>query len=138
MGATWVDSITRRSVHYSPLCTVVSFSSFFPPQVLCFCIFPHKILSITPTLLVSKTMATLVLLRAASRRMMPPATSLVTMRALFFSTRVSDNFLSGASSLYAESMAELYENDPSSVPEVSSVDVYFHHHHHPSLFTRKV
>ena len=74
-------------------------------------------------------MATLVL-RAASRRMMPPATSLVTMRALFFSTRVSDNFLSGASSLYAESMAELYENDPSSVPEVSSVDVYFHHHHH--------
>ena len=69
-----------------------------------------------PTPSIFQTMATLVLLRAASRRMTPP--SLVTMRALF-STRASDNFLSGASSLYAESMAEMYENDPTSVPEVS-------------------
>lgn len=77
-------------------------------------------------------MATLVLLRAAYRHRMtaPPvatATSLATMRALF-STRASDCFLSGASSLYAESMAEMYENDPSSVPVVSSVvDVFFNH-----------
>ena len=38
-----------------------------------------------------------------------------------FSTQAksSDNFLSGASGLYAESMLEQYENDPNSVPEVS-------------------
>ena len=38
-----------------------------------------------------------------------------------FSTQAkssSDNFLSGQSSLYAESMFEQYENDPNSVPEV--------------------
>ena len=35
-----------------------------------------------------------------------------------FSTR-SDNFLSASSALYAESMLEMYENDPNSVPEVS-------------------
>lgn len=41
--------------------------------------------------------------------------------AAVFSTQVkssSDNFLSGQSSLYAESMFEQYENDPNSVPEV--------------------
>lgn len=40
--------------------------------------------------------------------------------AAVFSTKAksSDNFLSGASSLYAESMLEMYENDPNSVPEV--------------------
>jgi hypothetical protein len=37
-----------------------------------------------------------------------------------FSTHAKskDNFISGASSLYAESMFEMYENDPNSVPEV--------------------
>lgn len=37
-----------------------------------------------------------------------------------FSTHAKskDNFISGASSLYAESMLEMYENDPNSVPEV--------------------
>ena len=30
----------------------------------------------------------------------------------------SESFLSGASSLYAEAMLEMYENDPNSVPEV--------------------
>ena len=41
--------------------------------------------------------------------------------AAVFSTQAkssSDNFLSGQSSLYAESMFEQYENDPNSVPEV--------------------
>ena len=40
--------------------------------------------------------------------------------AAAFSTQAksSDNFLSGQSSLYAESMLEMYENDPNSVPEV--------------------
>ena len=41
--------------------------------------------------------------------------------AAVFSTHAkssSDNFLSGQSSLYAESMFEQYENDPNSVPEV--------------------
>lgn len=41
--------------------------------------------------------------------------------AAVFSTKAkssSDNFLSGQSSLYAESMFEQYENDPNSVPEV--------------------
>jgi hypothetical protein len=140
-----VDSITRRSVNcrYPPLRCLfllhyyrtmevgwkVSFAAFlaaFPAQNLVH----HPNSS-------SFEMATLVLLRAASRRMTPPATSLVTMRALF-STRASDNFLSGASSLYAESMAEMYAIDPSSVPEVSSVDVYFHQSSSSSLFTRKV
>lgn len=46
--------------------------------------------------------------------------------AAVFSTQAkssSDNFLSGQSSLYAESMFEQYENDPNSVPE--SWRVYF-------------
>ena len=43
--------------------------------------------------------------------------------AAVFSTKTksSDNFLSGASSLYAEGMLEMYENDPNSVPEVSLI-----------------
>lgn len=40
--------------------------------------------------------------------------------AVFSTHSKSDNFLSGASSLYAESMLEMYENDPNSVPEVST------------------
>lgn len=49
--------------------------------------------------------------------------SLRSASAALFSTHAkdssNDNFLSGASSLYAESMLEMYENDPDSVPEVS-------------------
>ena len=46
--------------------------------------------------------------------------------AAVFSTKAksSDNFLSGASSLYAESMLEMYENDPNSVPEVRFIILY--------------
>jgi len=47
--------------------------------------------------------------------------------AAVFSTQAkssSDNFLSGQSSLYAESMFEQYENDPNSVPEVRYLIVF--------------
>ena len=48
--------------------------------------------------------------------------------AAVFSTKAksSDNFLSGASSLYAESMLEMYENDPNSVPEVRFIIIYYY------------
>lgn len=48
--------------------------------------------------------------------------------AAVFSTQAkssSDNFLSGQSSLYAESMFEQYENDPNSVPEVRYLALQF-------------
>ena len=48
--------------------------------------------------------------------------------AAVFSTKAksSDNFLSGASSLYAESMLEMYENDPNSVPEVRFIIICYY------------
>ena len=77
------------------------------------------------------------LLRAASRRAgcglarrgrVPAAgrsALLPAVRRAAFSTQPqkSDSFLSGASSIYAESMLDMYEHDPDSVPEVRAVDV---------------
>ena len=77
------------------------------------------------------------LLRAASRRAacglrrggsvpsgrtVPRGTSGAAAAPLSTQTRKSDSFLSGASSIYAESMLDMYENDPDSVPEVRRHD----------------
>ena len=73
-------------------------------------------------------MATIQLIRAQrmmATRLLQRQSSLsscrVSVAAFSTQAKASDNFLSGQSSLYAESMLEMYENDPNSVPEVRSV-----------------
>ena len=71
------------------------------------------------------------MLRTATQRISRSTTQHVghqrNTSAAVFSTQAkssSDNFLSGQSSLYAESMFEQYENDPNSVPEVRYLIVF--------------
>ena len=51
-----------------------------------------------------------------------PAVAAAAAAPLSTQPRKSDSFLSGASSIYAESMLDMYENDPDSVPEVRRHD----------------